>query len=123
MQALYQAETSGAATDEIMADLSSREDYLKETVDFAGTLARGAWEARARSDEIITKYARDWTVDRMGKVVVSIFRLAIYELSNELDTPQPVVIDEAVELAKKFSTAESAKFINGVLGSFLKEQR
>ena len=66
--------------------------------------------------------AIDWPLDRIGKVDRSILRLALQELSMK-ETPASVVIDEAVELAKKYSSAEAAKFINGILGAHLRAGR
>lgn len=122
MQALYQAETTGEDVGNVFEELSQREEYLSETVDFAKELACGAWREKQSSDKVITKLSRDWSIERMGKVVSSILRLALYELNFEKDTPKSVVINEAVELAKKFSTPEAAKFVNGILGAFVKER-
>lgn len=122
MQALYQAETTGEDVGNVFEELSLREEYLSETVDFAKELACGASREKQSSDKVITKLSRDWSTERMGKVILSILRLALYELNFEKDTPKSVVINEAVELAKKFSTPEAAKFVNGILGAFVKER-
>lgn len=122
MQTLYQSDLSGASIDKILSELSSRENYLEETLGFAKKLSVGAWKEKASADASITKLSKHWTMERMGKVVVSVLRLAIYELEHERDTPKSVVINEAVELTKKFSGDEAAKFVNGILGAFLKEQ-
>lgn len=121
MQALFQAEGGGADVGGAVDDLASTEKYLDETSSYAKRLAVGAWEARGESDKILGRLSKDWSTDRMGKVDLSILRLALFELNHEDDTPKSVVINEAVELAKKFSSPEASKFINGILGAYVKE--
>ena len=69
-------------------------------------------------DDAINKEAKGWTTDRMGKVDLTILRLAVYEIRYDDDVPTSVAINEAVELAKKFGRDESAGFVNGVLAKF-----
>ncbi|MDE7321156.1 MAG: transcription antitermination factor NusB [Lachnospiraceae bacterium] len=71
-------------------------------------------------DEMINKRAKGWTTQRMGKVDLTILRLAVYEIVFDEDVPTGVAINEAVELAKRFGQEESAGFINGVLAKFAK---
>lgn len=71
-------------------------------------------------DEHITKAAPEWPLDKISKIDLAILRLAVYELSVEKKEPPKVVIDEAVELAKTFGNATSPGFINGALGTVLK---
>lgn len=123
MQALFEAEISRSDVDSAFKELFGREEYLKETADFATRLARGAWNGRGSADETISRLSKNWSIERMGKVDLSVLRLAFYELNSEGDTPPSVVIDEAVELAKKFSTPDAAKFVNGILGAYLKEKQ
>ncbi|MDF2629052.1 MAG: transcription termination factor [Symbiobacteriaceae bacterium] len=87
---------------------------------YARDLVQGTWERKDDLDETIAKYAKDWAVDRLAGVDRAILRLAIYEIKHQEDVPDSVVADEAVELAKSFSTAESGKFINGILGSVIR---
>ena len=122
MQALYQSDIAQVSVEEAIDELSERESYLVETVDFARRLAVNTWAEKDAIDKMIADLSRNWTMDRMGKVIVCVLRLAIYELLHERDTPKSVVINEAVELAKKFSTDEASKFVNGILGAFIKGQ-
>lgn len=69
-------------------------------------------------DEMINKQAKGWTTQRMGKVDLTILRLAVYEIVFDEDVPTGVAINEAVELAKKFGQEESSGFVNGVLAKF-----
>jgi len=122
MQALYQAEISNISIEESLQNLFDSEKFIDETVGFSEKLAKQAWADRDGSDKIIVKLSVDWPLDRIGKVDRSILRLALSELKSG-ETPQSVVINEAVELAKKYSSEEAAKFINGILGAFLREQK
>ncbi|WP_027340160.1 transcription antitermination factor NusB [Halonatronum saccharophilum] len=90
---------------EIMLEGSYLEDILK-----------GTDENIKKIDELVDEKAKDWKIDRIGKVDRNIIRLALYEILFEEDIPVAVAIDEAIELAKSFSDEKSAKFIHGVLG-------
>lgn len=72
-------------------------------------------------DASFEKYLKRWSKNRISKVSLSILRLAMYELLYETDVPSAAVINEAVELTKKFSTKEDSAFVNGVLGSFVRD--
>ncbi len=83
--------------------------YAREIVD-------GVGDHREEIDELISSYAQGWTIDRMPNVDRAVLRLASWELLHNPDVPSAVAIDEAVELAKQYSTDDSARFVNGVLG-------
>ena len=82
---------------------------------FADPLIRGAVEHRDEADVLIRKYARNWDIKRMAAVDRNILRLAIYEMLHRDDIPPVVSINEAVDIAKRFSTRDSGKFVNGIL--------
>jgi N utilization substance protein B len=82
---------------------------------FAEPLIRGALEHRDEADAIITKHAKNWELHRIAAVDRNILRLAIYEMLHRDDIPPVVSINEAVDIAKKFSTQDSGKFVNGIL--------
>jgi N utilization substance protein B len=82
---------------------------------FADPLIRGALENQKALDEQIIKYAKNWELHRMAVVDRNILRLAIYEMLFRSDIPPVVSINEAVDIAKKFSTEDSGKFVNGIL--------
>ncbi len=90
-------------------------DFPPKARRFADLLASGALAHRAALDLLISKYAENWEIGRMAAVDRNVLRLAGFELLHELDTPVSVVIDEAVEIAKAFSTQDSGKFVNGIL--------
>ncbi|MCJ7653038.1 MAG: transcription antitermination factor NusB [Actinobacteria bacterium] len=84
--------------------------------DFTLELVRGVEKHRSELDRIISEYAEGWDLERMPLVDRNILRMSLYELFYIDDIPSGVTIDEAVELAKSFSTEDSGKFVNGVLG-------
>ena len=87
---------------------------------FLDQLVEGAVEHVEELDRRITRHAEHWRIERMPTVDRNILRLAVYELSH-LDTPAAVVIDEALELARRFSNEESVQFVNGVLDAVHRE--
>jgi N utilization substance protein B len=82
-------------------------------------VARGVGEHTAHIDDLITSHLQGWTLDRLPAVDRAILRVAVWELLYADDVPEPVAVDEAVELAKELSTDESPGFINGVLGQVM----
>lgn len=120
MQAIYQAELAQIEVEQALENITDSEKFIPETIEFAKQLALASWRSRKELDQIISKLAIDWSIDRIGKVDRSILRLAIQEIKMG-ETPASVIINEAVELAKKYSSTEAAKFINGILGSYVRE--
>jgi len=93
------------------------DEYIRSS---AMELAKGAWEQHASIDAQVERLAPQWPPRRQPGVDRNLIRMAVWELTNT-DTPPKVVLDEAIELAKKFSTEQSPSFINGVLDAVLKE--
>ena len=83
-------------------------------------LALGAWANRTQADALIDKFARDWTAASLPAVDRAVLRLAIYEMLHCSDVPDKVAIDEAIEMAKVYSTDSSSRFINGLLDALMK---
>ena len=115
LQALYLKDISRNILREVPEPVWSAEPLTPKTRAFAERLAEGASTHQSAIDPLIKKYAENWEISRMATVDRCILRLAAYELVHELETPINVIINEAVEIAKKFSTAESGKFVNGIL--------
>ncbi|MCM8794846.1 MAG: transcription antitermination factor NusB [Candidatus Omnitrophica bacterium] len=90
---------------------------------FLKTLVTGARERLAEIDKLLSEHTTNWTVDRMSMVDRNVLRLAVFELVYGNETPPKVVINEAVELAKRFGTPDSGKFVNGVLDSIHKSRQ
>ncbi|OGC23924.1 transcription antitermination factor NusB [candidate division WOR-1 bacterium RIFOXYB2_FULL_42_35] len=121
MQALYQADLAKIDTKTALENITEADKYIPETLEFAASLANAAWAGKEGLDQVISQFSIDWSLDRIGKVDRSILRLAIQEIKMG-DTPASVIINEAVELAKKYSGQEAAKFINGILGSYVRNE-
>ena len=102
--------------------VESEGDAPPEQDEFMEQLATGAMEDRTDIDRRIADKAQNWTIERMPIVDRNILRLAVYELTHQL-SPPAVVIDEALELARRFSGEESVSFINGVLDAVHREQQ
>ena len=91
--------------------------------DLVALLTSGVSSRRTELDEIITEHSHTWTIHRMPAIDRNILRLAIYELMDRPEVPIAVIINEAVELAKRFSTEESGRYVNGVLSAIAKKVR
>lgn len=111
IELLYESYAKGIDPEEVLAALVVRpEPYAEELV--LGVARRGA-----ELDELIQRFAKGWTLDRMPVLDRTVLRVAIYELVAAEEPPVGVVISEAVELAKRYSTDDSGRFVNGVLAS------
>ncbi|CAL9363890.1 transcription antitermination factor NusB [Streptomyces thermolilacinus] len=120
-QILFEADQRGVSVQEVLADWirHARSDDRQPPVnEYTMELVEGYAEYARRIDELIATYAVGWTLDRMPVVDRNILRLGAYELVWVDGTPDAVVIDEAVQLAKEFSTDESPSFVNGLLARF-----
>jgi N utilization substance protein B len=100
---------------------AERSEVEPETRGFANDLFQLAVDRRAEIDELIQKHAQHWRVERMAAVDRNVLRAGVAEFLGYRETPRPVVINEALEIARKFSAPESVQFINGVLDSVGKE--
>jgi N utilization substance protein B len=125
LQILFQWDMRKQPVDESIAafygSLYSEENAVRpERDEFLEQLVRGTVEKSGEIDALISGHAEHWRIERMPAVDRNILRLAIYELRNT-DTPPAVAIDEALELARRFSTEESVLFVNGVLDAVHKE--
>ncbi len=121
MQVLFVWDTNGQA-DRAAAEAVVRYDPDADVQRDALNAATGAWEQREMIDQRIARLAPQWPPRRQPGVDRSILRLAVWEMTNT-PTPPKVVIDEAIEMAKAFSTEQSAAFVNGVLDAIHKENQ
>ena len=115
LQVLYAIDVCKLEAEE--AQQSFWEDHKsgRKVLEFATTLIEGTVRNLAQIDSLIRKYAKNWDIDRMASIDRNILRQATFEILYLLDIPINVIINEAVELAKKYSTEESGKFVNGIL--------
>ena len=124
LQFLYQLEQTGASDPgPFEAEFWARHPVADDAREFAAGLVHGAKRHQADIDKRIAQTAEHWDLERMAVVDRNILRLAVYELLFEPGVPGKVTINEAIEIAKKFGTAESSRFINGVLDRIHKELR
>lgn len=124
LQFLYQLDLNGdddpTPHDE---EFWARHPVDQNTRGFADALVRGTKSNQAKIDHAISQFAEHWDLERMSVVDRNILRLAVYELLWTADVPPKVAINEAIEIAKKFGTKESSRFINGLLDRIHKELR
>ncbi|WP_237571298.1 transcription antitermination factor NusB [Mycolicibacterium lacusdiani] len=119
---LFEAEARGMTPAEIA---SSRNALAHTDMDvstlnpYTVTVAKGVTEHAAHVDDLISAHLQGWTLERLPAVDRAILRVAVWELLHAEDVPEPVAVDEAVELAKKLSTDDSPGFVNGVLGQVM----
>jgi N utilization substance protein B len=110
---LYQREVTGRPLDELFADRATSEGYALD--EFTPRLVQGVIERQGELDAELTANSPSWPLDRIAPLERSILRLALFELRAG-DTPPEVAIDEAVRLAKRYSTDEAGALVNGILG-------
>ena len=121
MQALYQLDVQGPDVLEYLGRFFRETDPDDFVRNLAWDWSKGTWENLEQCDELITGSTIKWQFTRLSPVDKSILRLAVYQLKFCSDIPPKVVINEAIELAKKFSTDKSPGFVNGVLDAVLKK--
>ena len=117
LQMLFQYDIARPRLDELSSTYweAFGEDMSDVPRDFSNNLAAGAIAHLDEIDDLIIKRAENWRIKRMAVVDRNILRLAIYEFLYEPDTPKTVIINEALEIARRFSTFEATQFINGIL--------
>lgn len=117
LELLYEADAKSWTIEDVLAALPVEPDA------YAIDIVTGVREHATRIDGVISRLAPDWPLDRMPAVDRSVLRVGVYELIERPDVPTAVVLDEAVELAKRYSTEESGRFVNGVLAAAARELR
>ena len=117
LQTLYEADTTGHEPLETLERLLQETDATEDVKAFAKELVNGAVAQRQHLDDVIARVAPAWPIEQMATIDRNILRLAILEILLNNRTPVKAAINEAVELAKSFGSDNSAKFVNGVLGS------
>jgi N utilization substance protein B len=115
LQLLFQMDLTKESVEETFSTFFCERSYRPEIEEFAKKLAIGTREHREEIDKIISKSLDNWRLPRIAVVDRNILRMAVYEFLYESNTPKKVVINEAIEIGKKFGSKESGQFINGVL--------
>ncbi len=119
---LFEAEARGLTPAEVADARNARAEEQADVTPlnaYTVTVARGVTQHAAHIDDLISAHLQGWMLDRLPAVDRAILRVAVWELLHANDVPEPVAVDEAVELAKKLSTDESPGFVNGVLGQIM----
>ena len=117
LQALYVADVSHTPAEDAFAIVTRRDgaEADADALAFAKELTLGTWSRVEELDALIQTRAENWAVGRMAAVDRNVLRLAAYELAARPDTPVGVVIDEAIEIVRKYSAEEATRFVNGIL--------
>jgi N utilization substance protein B len=122
LQMLFQSDMAKQSQDQVETTFWEEREDLEENVrGFAQDLFRTAMDRRDEIDKLIEKHTEHWRMERMAAVDRNILRAGVAEFIGFPKTPRPVIINEALEIARRFSTPESVQFINGVLDSVAKE--
>jgi N utilization substance protein B len=115
LQMLFALEASGDAIERVVANFWRETPGDPEGRDYADEVARGVAGELAQVDEAVRKASTNWRLERMARVDRNVLRLGAWELLHSHAVPRAVILDEAVELAKRFGSEESSAFVNGVL--------
>jgi N utilization substance protein B len=115
LQLLYQHDHNAQVDAEAVRQFLERRLREPSLVEFADVIFKGVLERRPELDQQLAKVAENWSVERMAAVDRNVLRIGAYELLCQPDTPTKVIIDEAIELAKRYGSAESPAFVNGLL--------
>jgi N utilization substance protein B len=111
LELLYESYAKGSSVEDVLGALIVPPDP------YAEALVRGVADRREELDTLIGRFAKGWSIERMPVLDLAVLRLAAFELMAGEEPPVGVVISEAVELAKRYSTDDSGRFVNGVLSS------
>jgi len=120
LQMLFQWEVGAHSPGQVLAGFLSSQKADAEVKEFARRLFEGTVANVNSIDPLLRRHAEHWKLERMAAVDRNVLRLALYELIHEPDVPPAVVINEALELARRFSAADSVEFVNGVLDAVRK---
>lgn len=123
LKVLYQLDITGDDAEDGLKIFLRHHKVPVSSQPFVGSLVKGTWQHRQEIDGLIRRHATNWSLERMAIVDRNILRMGTFELLFSNETPPKAVINEAVELAKRFGTADSGKFVNGVLDSIHKTER
>jgi N utilization substance protein B len=122
MKLLYQVQIQKDDTEEQIERFMEEQQIVEESdKSYILSVVKGVMEKSEELDDLISRHAKGWTIQRMPKVDLAIMRLSCYEMKYRTDIPVNVSINEAVEMAKKYSSEQSKTFVNGVLGKVFNE--
>lgn len=122
LQALYWSESSGDSVGQTVHTMAIRTGLSDEAAQFADALGRATWESREDMDRLIEGVSQNWDLDRIARVDRILLRMALTEIRHFPDIPVKVSMNEAIELAKRYSEAKASAFINGILDALIKRE-
>ncbi len=120
LKVLFQVDVGRLTPDEALQIWEEEVRPAAEDREYVDGLVRGIAAEEADLDKIIAELAEGWRVDRLAKVDKNVLRIALYELIHRPEAPVNTVVNDAVEIVKKYSTDDSGRFVNGILGSYLR---
>ncbi len=120
LQMLFQWELGGHPPEQVVSTFLAGKKIDTEVESFARALFEGAVSEVASLDQLVSQHAEHWRLERMAAVDRNIIRVALFELLHHPETPPPVVINEALEIARRFSGEDSVQFVNGILDGIRK---
>ncbi len=119
---LFQVDVGKNPGERVLADTLKAEALAPQLQTFLQDLVKGTLAKQAEIDQGIAGYAKEWKLERMASTERNVLRLAFYEMLYSETAPPGVIINEAVELAKRYGDVDSGKFVNGILGSLVREK-
>jgi len=124
LQSLYEIDSVGHHPETVIAyHLEANQSLSQEAADYMRQIVLGSYKARETLDRMIARCAPEWPIDELAIIDRCILRLAVWELAAVDETPVKVAINEAVELAKNYGSDSAPRFVNGVLGSLVKQEQ
>lgn len=136
MRLCFGISATGRDADEVLAEMLDKEYYEslreedelyekypeKKQIEYISRLVKGIGQHSAEIDQYISKYSSGWAFHRISRTALAIMKVAMYEIMYMTDIPDAAAINEAVELAKKYEEPETVPFVNGILGSFFRQE-
>jgi len=122
LQALYWSESTGESVQQTLHTMAIRTDLSPDASEFAASLGSQAWDRREEFDRAVGASLENWTVARLARIDRIVLWMALTEISAFADIPTKVSINEAIELAKRYSAQKSPGFVNGVLDTIAKQK-
>ncbi|MDD8031903.1 MAG: transcription antitermination factor NusB [Acidobacteriota bacterium] len=121
LQILFQMEFTRDELSSILPNYWSNQNLPEEIKTYCEWLLQGVCEHRAEVDQVIQQASKNWRLERMATVDRNVLRIAVFEMLYESNLAPPIIIDEAIEIARKFSGQEAAAFINGILDAVYRQ--
>jgi transcription antitermination protein NusB len=121
LKVLFQIDVGKLPPEEVLETSFEQVPVDPEEQAYVTEVVRGTLAHLPEIDGIISSLAAGWKLDRIANVDKNVLRLALYEIDHRADIPPSVSVNEAIEIAKKYSTEDSGKFVNGILGTYLRE--